>query len=180
MRTTFCTHWRTRQERVARQARQKTAGCVFNDVVAGSSALPTGGTGKGTNSVPCTGRTLDCSSTVSGGIGVLDDPNNPGKLAWLTTAGYDLVTGLGSLNIGNLVTSWANVSSVADVNNADTLTNNGHCAWGGECNGDDWGDAEQRHGIRDGVADRKDGGRNHASERANLRWGQMEASQEQR
>ena len=90
----------------------ETAGCVFNDVVAGSSALPTGGTGKGTNSVPCTGRTLDCSSTVSGGIGVLDDPNNPGKLAWLTTAGYDLVTGLGSLNIGNLVTSWANVSSV--------------------------------------------------------------------
>ena len=36
----------------------------------------------------------------------------PGKLAWLTTAGYDLVTGLGSVNIGNLATSWANVSSV--------------------------------------------------------------------
>jgi Pro-kumamolisin, activation domain/Bacterial Ig-like domain (group 3) len=90
----------------------KGAGCVFNDVVAGSSALPTGGTGSGTNSVPCTGRTPECSSTVSGGIGVLDDPNSVGKLAWLTTAGYDLVTGLGSVNIGNLATSWAKVSSV--------------------------------------------------------------------
>jgi hypothetical protein len=91
----------------------EAAGCVFNDVVAGSSALPTGGSGKGTNSVPCKGKTLDCSSTVSGGIGVLDDPNNPGKQAWVVGAGYDLVTGLGSVNIGNLAAQWSSVSSVA-------------------------------------------------------------------
>jgi hypothetical protein len=89
------------------------AGCVFNDISKGSSALPTGGTGIGTISVPCKGSpTDDCSVTSSTQIGVLDDPNNPGTMAWNAGVGYDRATGLGSLNVGHLITSWATVASV--------------------------------------------------------------------
>jgi subtilase family serine protease len=87
-------------------------GCIFNDVTHGSSALPTGGTGIGTNSVPCKGGTADCSATGATQIGVLDSPGNPGTMAWNVGAGYDLATGLGSLNIGNLLSSWGTVGSV--------------------------------------------------------------------
>jgi hypothetical protein len=91
---------------------QVPAGCVFNDITKGSSALPTGGTGKGTISVPCRGGVLGCSATLSAEIGVLDDPNNPGTLAWNAGTGYDMATGLGSLNVGNLATNWASTSTV--------------------------------------------------------------------
>jgi subtilase family serine protease len=90
-----------------------TAGCVFNDISKGSSALPTGGTGIGTISVPCKGSPSDgCSATSSTQIGVLDDPINPGTMAWNAGVGYDRATGLGSLNVGNLITSWRTVASV--------------------------------------------------------------------
>jgi hypothetical protein len=89
-----------------------TAGCIFNDVVSGSSALPTGGKGIGTNSVPCAGGSVDCSSTVSGQVGVLDSPSSPGVRAWNVNSGYDRVTGLGSMNVGNLITAWGTASTV--------------------------------------------------------------------
>jgi subtilase family serine protease len=89
------------------------AGCVFNDItLKGSSALPTGGTGIGTISVPCKGGVVGCSATLAAQIGVLDDPNNPGTMAWNAGVGYDRATGLGSLNVGNLITSWGTVASV--------------------------------------------------------------------
>ena len=88
------------------------AGCVFNDVTNGSSALPTGGTGMGTISVPCRGVVIGCSATLTSQIGVLDDPNIPSRLAWNAGAGYDRATGLGSLNVSNLATGWASTSSV--------------------------------------------------------------------
>jgi len=97
------------------------SGCIFNDVTHGSSALPTGGTGIGTNSVACKGGTPDCSATGTTQIGVLDSPSNPGTMAWNVGAGYDLATGLGSLNIGNLLSSWGAVGSVATTT---TLTIN--------------------------------------------------------
>jgi Pro-kumamolisin, activation domain/Bacterial Ig-like domain (group 3) len=88
-------------------------GCVFNDISKGSSALPTGGTGIGTISVPCSGSSTDgCSVASSTLIGVLDDPSNPGTMAWNAGVGYDRATGLGSLNVGNLITSWGTVASV--------------------------------------------------------------------
>ncbi|HEV3420818.1 MAG TPA: Ig-like domain repeat protein [Candidatus Acidoferrum sp.] len=87
-------------------------GCVFNDISKGSSALPTGGTGIGTISVPCTGGVVGCSATLATQIGVLDDPSKPGTLAWNAGAGYDRATGLGSLNVGNLATIWGSVASV--------------------------------------------------------------------
>jgi len=87
------------------------AGCIFNDIVGGSSALPTGGTGMGTNSVPCKAG-AGCSFTASNPIGILHDPNNPSTIAWNSGPGYDMATGLGSLNVGNLVTAWGNASTV--------------------------------------------------------------------
>ena len=88
-------------------------GCALNDISKGSSALPTGGTGIGTISVPCKGGVVGCSATLSTQIGVLDDPTKPGTMAWNAGTGYDRATGLGSLNVGNLATSWGTVASVS-------------------------------------------------------------------
>jgi hypothetical protein len=70
-------------------------GCVFNDVT------------RGNNSVPCAGQSLNCSSNTNGTNGVLVDPANVTTPAWTTGPGYDLATGLGSVNVANLVTAWA-------------------------------------------------------------------------
>jgi hypothetical protein len=50
---------------------KKTGAAVFNDVTKGNSVLPTGGAGVGTNSVPCTGGTPNCSTTLPSQTGVL-------------------------------------------------------------------------------------------------------------
>jgi len=85
----------------------EAAGCVFNDVTHGNSGF-TGNVG--TNSVPCKSGTVNCSAK-AGGVGVLVDTTN--KEAWTTTAGYDMVTGLGTVNVQNLAQNWGSVSSVA-------------------------------------------------------------------
>jgi hypothetical protein len=90
----------------------EAAGCVFNDIVKGSTALPTGGTGIGTISVPCKGGVPDCNAGVAGQIGVLVTASGSTQEAWASGAGYDLATGLGSLNISNLIADWGSVSSV--------------------------------------------------------------------
>ena len=69
--------------------------CVFYDVTTGD------------NSVPCQGGSLNCSSTTNGSLGVLVDVN--GQLAWPASPGYDLATGLGSINAANLVHNWPSV-----------------------------------------------------------------------
>jgi subtilase family serine protease len=60
--------------------------CLFYDITTGN------------NDVPCYGGTPNCSSTTPGVRGTL-----PGYSA---TAGYDLTTGLGSINIANLFNAW--------------------------------------------------------------------------
>jgi subtilase family serine protease len=92
----------------------EATGCVFNDVTKGSSALPTGGGPAlvATNSVPCTSQVIDCSASVSGQIGVLVVSNGSPTEAWIAGTGYDMATGLGSLNVGNLVSTWGTVSTV--------------------------------------------------------------------
>ena len=60
--------------------------CIFYDVTSGN------------NQVSCVGGSPDCSSTQSGSNGLLT-----GETA---TAGYDLVTGLGSVNAANLAAAW--------------------------------------------------------------------------
>jgi subtilase family serine protease len=82
--------------------------CIFYDIPAGFN-----------NSVACAGGSFGCSNTSSAaneyGILVVSDangnPTNPITPAFSTTAGYDLATGLGSVNVANLVKNWTSVSS---------------------------------------------------------------------
>jgi len=83
--------------------------CVFYDIT------------KGTIAVACVAGTLDCSNSTSSGFGVLTSgnaaysakpPNPPngniteGNPAFTAVTGYDLATGLGSINVGNLLANW--------------------------------------------------------------------------
>jgi hypothetical protein len=68
--------------------------CAFNDIT------------KGNNSVPCAGNSTNCSSKTTGTNGVLVSAATPTIPAWTTSAGYDLATGLGSVNVANLATQW--------------------------------------------------------------------------
>ena len=72
--------------------------CIFYDVTTGN------------NSVPCYFSTPNCGTPVGDGYGVLVDPNNPNNPAWMTTTGYDLATGLGTVNAANLVNAWSGVT----------------------------------------------------------------------
>jgi hypothetical protein len=71
-----------------------SATCSFYDIT------------KGNNSVPCVGSTPNCSSTNPGANGVLVSPASATTPAWTAAAGYDLATGLGSVNVANLATQW--------------------------------------------------------------------------
>jgi hypothetical protein len=66
--------------------------CVFYDLTSGN------------NEVPCAGASPGCSSTNSGANGFTTGQK--------TGVGYDLVTGLGSVNAANLATAWKNVASL--------------------------------------------------------------------
>ncbi len=91
----------------------EAAGCIFNDVTKGNSSLPTGQAGIGTNSVPCQGASPNCSASVTTATGVLVEPTSSSTTeAWTATAGYDLTTGLGSVNVNNLATNWGTVNTV--------------------------------------------------------------------
>ena len=65
--------------------------CVFYDITTGN------------NSVICAGGSPNCSNTNSGQYGIMVKGNSP---AYSTTSGYDLATGLGSVNVANLVNNW--------------------------------------------------------------------------
>jgi hypothetical protein len=80
-------------------------GCIFYDTVTGN------------NSVACQGGTPNCSntSTAANQFGILVDPANPTNPAWVTTPNYDLATGLGSLNVANLINAWGSASFTADT-----------------------------------------------------------------
>jgi len=78
-----------------------SATCAFYDIT------------KGNDSVPCAVHATPppnpplCSSPTPGTNGVLVDPANPTTPAWTAKAGYDLATGLGSVNVTNLAAKWA-------------------------------------------------------------------------
>ena len=86
--------------------------CIFNDVTKGNSFLPTGLPGVGTNSVPCQGGSPNCSVSVASSNGVLVDPSHTSTEAWTATAGYDMTSGLGSVNVNNLATNWGTASTI--------------------------------------------------------------------
>ena len=67
--------------------------CVFMDITKSNIA------------VPCAGASPNCSKTTSGGNGVLQTSAN--APAFAAGTGYDLATGLGSINVSALLSSWA-------------------------------------------------------------------------
>jgi len=69
----------------------QNAGCIFHDVTLGD-IIPN-----------CTG-TVNCYRP-SGKNGVLSRSNSSYQPAWKTTTGYDLATGIGTVNVTNLVNS---------------------------------------------------------------------------
>jgi hypothetical protein len=75
-------------------------GCIFYDVINGNI------------SVACKAGTPNCSnmSTTANQYGVMASASIP---AWTTTAGYDLATGLGTVNVANLATAWSGVGLTA-------------------------------------------------------------------
>ncbi len=85
--------------------------CIFYDInnATGSSSVNSG------NSVLCFGATPNCSNTISGQnqFGILVNGNNA---AFNTTAGYDLATGLGTVNVANLVNNWTSNFTTSTTN----------------------------------------------------------------
>jgi subtilase family serine protease len=76
---------------------------VFNDVTTGTIAMP------------CLTGTINCNTAVSGDTyGVLSGYN--------TGPGYDLATGLGSVNVANLVNKWNTVNFNASTTTLTTLS----------------------------------------------------------
>ncbi len=62
--------------------------------------------------MPCQGGSLNCSVSTAGSNGVLVDPSHTTTEAWTATAGYDMTTGLGTVNANNLATNWSSVSTI--------------------------------------------------------------------
>jgi subtilase family serine protease len=84
-------------------ASQKSGGlparsCVFNDITLGDMDIPCGQNSDG-NFYDCHGA----SATLIGELSTSDSRNAP---AYPATVGYDLATGLGSVNATNLFDSW--------------------------------------------------------------------------
>jgi Big-like domain-containing protein len=84
------------------------AGCIFYDIA------------EGTNTVACDFSTPNCSNQTGSGVGVIIDTlsayNGNGNPAFKAVQGYDLATGLGSINVANLLNSWSS------ANRASTTT----------------------------------------------------------
>jgi hypothetical protein len=85
--------------------------CVFYDVT------------KGNNSVPCSGgSTTNCSSQTTGTNGVLVTASGSTTPAFTTGTGYDLATGLGTVNVTNLAAAWkTTVTALTPTNTATTI-----------------------------------------------------------
>jgi Pro-kumamolisin, activation domain/Bacterial Ig-like domain (group 3) len=79
--------------------------CVFYD------------TTKGNVSVACVGGSPNCSNTsgAANQFGIMTTTNGGTTPAFGATAGYDRATGLGSVNVANLLASWASPSRTAST-----------------------------------------------------------------
>ncbi|HXN29458.1 MAG TPA: Ig-like domain repeat protein [Candidatus Acidoferrales bacterium] len=80
--------------------------CIFYDVTTGTNAMPCDDT------VP---QPVNCGPPGAEGLGILS--------GYSSTAGYDLTTGLGSVNAANLVNKWSTITSALKPS-ATTLTLN--------------------------------------------------------
>jgi uncharacterized protein (TIGR03437 family) len=83
--------------------------CVFYDVTAGN------------NDVPCLRGLPNCyTSKVSDSYGLLSSTSNSLTSAYSAGTGYDLATGLGTLNAANLVYGWGPASGAASLSVSKT------------------------------------------------------------
>ena len=89
-----------------KMAAQPNASCNSTTAPLGSSSCIFYDTTKGNISADCQLGSLNCGGP-GPFTGVLVDPNNANNPAWTTTSGFDLATGLGSVNVQNLATNWA-------------------------------------------------------------------------
>lgn len=71
-----------------------STGCTFNDVT------------KGNNSVPCAGGSANCSAPLSGHTGIIETGTPAATPSYIAGTGFDLATGLGSVDAFNLVSNW--------------------------------------------------------------------------
>jgi hypothetical protein len=80
---------------VSSAAAVSNASCIFYDIATG------------TNSVICQGGSPNCSNTnsASGQYGIMVS-GSPASAAYAAGSGFDLATGLGSVNVANLVNNW--------------------------------------------------------------------------
>lgn len=78
-------------------------GCVFYDVI------------KGNNSVACVGGSPNCSNQTSGQFGIMATTNGGSTPAFNAGTGYDLATGLGTVNVTNLLAKWASPNRTAST-----------------------------------------------------------------
>ncbi|MGH9342744.1 MAG: Ig-like domain repeat protein, partial [Terriglobia bacterium] len=77
----------------------KKSSCVFYDIVNGNDSLP------------CEISTPTCQPIgTDGGSGLVVAGSNPPVPAWTAAPGYDLATGLGSVNVANLINQWSSVN----------------------------------------------------------------------
>ena len=86
--------------------------CIFNDVTTGN------------NDVPCAVGALNCYTDPGASFGILSLTNAASlTVAYPSTPGYDEATGIGSVNVYNLLTKWntAFSSSVALTANPATI-----------------------------------------------------------
>jgi hypothetical protein len=76
-----------------------TPSCIFYDVQSVN------------NSVACYAGSLNCGNQSASGYGILVYTSGTSTTpAWVNTQGYDLATGLGTVNAANLVNNWTSVS----------------------------------------------------------------------
>ncbi len=75
--------------------------CVFYDIQTGN------------NSDACTAGSANCYSDAGQTYGILSTSTTASLPAYTAGQGYDMATGIGSLNIANLVNNWANTTLAA-------------------------------------------------------------------
>jgi hypothetical protein len=79
--------------------------CIFHDVTQGDMNIPCGQNSDGTFN--------DCHGATPTLIGELSTSNDQNAPAFGTTTGYDLATGLGSVNATNLFNAWPSAGGAA-------------------------------------------------------------------
>ena len=83
-------------------AQNESSSCIFNDITQGTIAMP------------CAAGSPNCTTSSGDSYGILN--------GYTAAAGYDLATGLGSVNANNLVNQWSSVASLASTTTLTSLT----------------------------------------------------------